>query len=175
MAAGGLPYKIAGVASTSFAEGATTQAIIGAFFEVYNRLGFGFLESVYASALECELAARGHGVVRELNVRVFYKGEQVGHHRLDMVVDDRVVVELKSTALLPPIARRQLHNYLKATTLEVGLLLHFGEKPRVFRSFVPHRSPHGGWTATSAPSVVDLPAPASAVVPEPCAASGPTP
>jgi GxxExxY protein len=78
------------------------------------------------------LAARR--VARELTVRVNYKGETIAHHRLDFVVDDRVVVELKATEVLAPHARAQLFNYLRATNLEVGLLLHFGPKPRVYRS-----------------------------------------
>ena len=74
-----------------------TGSIIGAFYEVYNTLGFGFLEHLYIKALERELLARGHLVERELRVRVMYKGEVLGTQRIDMVVDRRVVVEVKST------------------------------------------------------------------------------
>lgn len=118
----------------NLAEHACTRSIIGAFYEVYNELGFGFLESLYASALERELRARGHDVARELAVRVAYKGLELGTQRLDFVVDHSVVVEVKSTITLPPTARRQLYSYLRATNLTVGLLLHFGPEPRVYRS-----------------------------------------
>jgi GxxExxY protein len=116
-----------------------TRSIIGAFFTVYNRLDYGFLEVHYGSALERELTRLGHVVVREFAARVFYEGEEIGFHRLDMVVDSVVVVELKATPLLPQIARRQLYNYLRATNLEVGLLLHFGPTPRFQKIFVPRR------------------------------------
>jgi GxxExxY protein len=111
-----------------------THSIIGAFYEVYNTLGFGFLELTYAMALERELLGRGHRVAREFPVVVRYKGLELAYHRLDMVVDDRVVVEIKSSMKLAPQANRQLYNYLKATNLEVGLLLHFGpDEARFYR------------------------------------------
>lgn len=113
-----------------------TRSIIAAFYEVYNTLGPGFLENLYATAMERELRERGHTVVRELSVRVMYKGELLGMQRLDMVVDHAVVIEIKSTPELPPIARRQLHAYLRATSFDVGLLLHFSAVPKVYRSSV---------------------------------------
>ena len=113
--------------------GPLTRSIIGAFFEVYNTLGFGFLEHIYVAGLERELRNRGHCVARELSVRVLYKGEELGAQRLDLVVDQTVVVEVKSTAALHPSAPRQLFNYLRATNLEVGLLLHFGPDPKFYR------------------------------------------
>jgi GxxExxY protein len=110
-----------------------TRSVIGAFFEVYNTLGFGFLERLYVAALEKELLARGHGVSREVVVPVSYKGKQLGVHRLDLIVDERIVVEVKSTYELHRSASRQLFSYLKATNLEVGLLLHFGPEARYRR------------------------------------------
>ena len=110
-----------------------TRSVIGAFYEVYNELGFGLLEQLYARALEIELRRRGHRVNREVLVRVRYKGETIGWQRLDMVVDDVLVVETKSTHRLHEAATRQLFNYLRATHLEVGLILHFGPKPRFHR------------------------------------------
>ena len=110
-----------------------TYSVIGAFYAVYNELGFGFLEHIYKRALELELIARGHQVVREVNVRVIYKGEEIGWQRLDFVVDDILVVEVKSTRMLEPNATRQIFNYLKATNLRAGLLLHFGPKANVYR------------------------------------------
>jgi len=103
-----------------------TYSIIGAFFDVYNYLGFGFLENIYKNALERELRARGHRVAREVYVAVMYKGDVIGRQRIDMIVDERVIVEVKSTQILQPIATRQLQSYLHATKLRVGLLLHFG-------------------------------------------------
>jgi GxxExxY protein len=116
----------------------TTGAVLKAFFKVYNELGYGFVEARYATALDRELRDAGRHVAREYATRVFYKGHEVGYHRLDMVVDLAVVVEIKSTPVLLPYARRQLQNYLKATNLEVGLLLHFGPKPKYERFYFPN-------------------------------------
>ena len=110
-----------------------THSVIAAFYEVYNTLGCGFLESLYMTALERELRRRGHEVSRELAVRVVYKGEELGSQRLDMVVDGALVIEAKSTHSLHPSASRQLYNYLRATNLELGLLLHFGPRPQFHR------------------------------------------
>ena len=104
---------------------ALTHSVIGAFFEVYNTLNYGFLESIYAGALARELADRGHTVEREAQVPVSYKGTTIGLQRIDMLVDRSLVLELKSSPNLNKEAARQLLSYLKATRLEVGLLLHF--------------------------------------------------
>ncbi|HVB30712.1 MAG TPA: GxxExxY protein [Gemmatimonadaceae bacterium] len=114
-----------------------TGSVIGAFFEVYNTLGFGFLEHLYVMALERELRARGHRVSREVYVPVSYKGDLLGKQRLDMIVDDAVVVETKSTYELHRAATRQVYNYLRATALEVGLVLHFGPTPKFYRIVGP--------------------------------------
>ncbi len=111
-------------------EGDRVGSIITAFYTVYNYYGSGFAEAVYAGALERELVDHGHEVARELAVDVRYKGHHVAWQRLDMVVDGRVLVEIKAGDKLPPYAERQLRNYLCATTFEVGVLLHFG--PRAF-------------------------------------------
>ncbi len=114
-------------------EEALTHSVIGAFYEVYNTLGFGFLEQVYLAAVERELASRGHHVARQCGVYVTYKGEQVATQRIDMIVDHRLVVEAKAAVRHHPAASRQLYNYLRGTNLEVGLLLHFGPEPAFFR------------------------------------------
>ena len=114
-------------------ERETTHHVIGAFFEVYRTLGFGFLEHVYREALERELVARGRIVQKEVLVPILYKGAVISTQRVDLIVDSAVLVEIKSTEGLPQAARRQLLNYLSATLFEVGLLLHFGPKPRFFR------------------------------------------
>lgn len=110
-----------------------TYSVIGAFFEVYYTLGFGFLEHVYVASLTRELKHRGHDVGREVSVSVLYKGEEVAHQRLDMIVDQKLVVETKATRALHDGAVRQVENYLRATTLELGLLLHFGPQPKFYR------------------------------------------
>ncbi|HUF30164.1 MAG TPA: GxxExxY protein [Gemmatimonadaceae bacterium] len=122
------------MALADLTENDLTGSIIGAFYEVYNTLGFGFLEHLYVKALERELLARGHPVEREVGVKVMYKGEVLGTQRLDMVVDRRVTVEVKSTYDLHRAATRQVYNYLRATNLDIGLLLHFGPEPRVHRT-----------------------------------------
>lgn len=111
-------------------EGPLTHSVIGAFFEVYNILGFGFLEQVYVAALERELLLRGHQVAREVAIRVRYKGDVIAWQRLDMLVDGRLVVETKAGHLLPKESGRQLSNYLRVTDLRIGLLLHFGPEAR---------------------------------------------
>ena len=109
------------------------HSIIGGFYEVYNVLGFGYMEQIYAAALTLELRARGHRVEREVSVPVTYKGESLGCQRLDLLVDRSVIVETKATQVLHASATRQVYNYLCGTGLEVGLLLHFGPDPRFFR------------------------------------------
>ena len=109
------------------------HSVIGGFYEVYNVLGFGYMEQLYAAALTLELRARGHRAEREVSVPVTYKGEIIGCQRLDLLVDRSVVVETKATQALHASATRQVYNYLCGTGLEVGLLLHFGPEPRFFR------------------------------------------
>lgn len=120
-------------------ERRTTKAIIGAFYEVYNTLGYGFLEQVYSLALEQELLERGHTVSREVTIPISYKGRQITTHRLDMIVDEKVVVENKSTVVLPPFTKRQTLNYLRASGIEVGLILHFGPQARFLRVVHSHQ------------------------------------
>ena len=121
------------MARVELIEERLSESVIGAFFDVYNNLGYGFLEHIYCMALERELVARGHRASREYCVRVLYKGDEIGMQRLDLVVDERLVVEVKSTRELHKSAARQVYNYLHATNLEVGLLLHFGPQPKFFR------------------------------------------
>lgn len=116
-----------------------TRSILGAFFEVYTGLGDGYLEHLYVTAMEIELTDRGLRVARELGVRVYYKGHEIGFQRLDMVVEDLVVIEAKSAVELHKNATRQLFNYLRAPNLEVGLLLHFGREPHFYRVVCENR------------------------------------
>jgi GxxExxY protein len=119
-------------------EEALTRSVIGCFFDVYNTLKFGLLESLYSRALELELVRRGHQVAREFGVRVSYKGTDLGVQRLDLVVDEKLVVEIKSTQELHKAAVRQVYNYLRASNLELGLLLHFGLEPKFYRVYAPN-------------------------------------
>ncbi|MBU1660313.1 MAG: GxxExxY protein [Chloroflexi bacterium] len=106
-----------------------TEEIIGAFFAVYNALGYGFLEKVYANALKLELERRGLKVNQEFPIVVRYLGQVVGEYYADLLVNDLVIVEIKATKTLLQEHEAQLLNYLKATPYEVGLLLNFGPKP----------------------------------------------
>lgn len=115
-----------------------TESIIRAFYQVYNQLGPGLLESVYTAALEKELKLRGHKVSREIRIRMFYKGEEIARQRIDMLVDERVIVEVKAFDSLAPSARPQLDSYLRGSWLEVGLLLHFGPRPKFYRHYSPN-------------------------------------
>ena len=119
-----------------------SYSVIGAFFEVYYTLGFGFLEHVYVASLTRELKHRGHDVRREVSVPVLYKGEEVARQRLDMIVDHKLVVETKSTRALHEGAVRQVENYLRATTIELGLLLHFGPQPKFYRVIASNYQTH---------------------------------
>lgn len=110
-----------------------SKSIIAAFYAVYDELGFGFMEHIHSAAMERELTSRGHSVKREELVPVYFKGEVLSHQRIDMVVDGTVVIEIKSSALMPPKSLRQLHNYLYATDYELGFLFHFGTEPKFHR------------------------------------------
>jgi len=117
-----------------------TGQIIGAFYECYNILRFGYLESVYRRALAIELRLRGHQCMEEGLVEVEYKGIAVGAYRYDLLVDDRVIVEVKAGDTLGPTDKAQLLNYLRATKVEVGLLMHFGPEPNFHRFVHQHES-----------------------------------
>jgi GxxExxY protein len=106
-----------------------TEKVIRSSCKVYNRLGYGFLEKVYANALLVELKKAGINAVAQSPIRVSYEGEVVGEYFADILVDDKVIVEIKAAKHLAPEHEAQLLNYLKATALEVGLLLNFGTEP----------------------------------------------
>ena len=117
-----------------------TEEIIGAFYEVYNELGFGYLEKVYQNALYFELIDRGLRVEAKHQVKVFYKGKLVGDYFPDLIVNDLVILELKAVAYILEEHELQLYNYLRSTPCEVGLLLNFGSKPDFSRkAFSNHR------------------------------------
>ena len=125
--------------ATPLLEEHLSSATIGAFYEVHRRLGFGYREYIYALALERELTAHGHRVDREVGVMVYYRGEPLTRQVLDMIVGQRVVVEIKATEHLHPNSTLQLFSYLSATNLEVGLVLHFGRQPNFHRVICENR------------------------------------
>lgn len=110
-----------------------TDQIINAFFNVYNELEFGFLEKVYENALRIELEARGFTVRTQCPIPVYYRGVAVGKYFSDLIVDEQIILEIKSSAGITSAHTAQLVNYLKATGIEVGLVLNFGPKPTVAR------------------------------------------
>jgi len=119
--------------NTDLIERELVQSIAGAFFSVYNYFDFGLVEPIYCGALELELRDRGHQVAREVSVGVSYRGRHVAWQRLDLLVDRKVIVEVKATEILPKYAKRQLVSYLRATPFQVGLLMHFGPQPKFYR------------------------------------------
>ena len=110
-----------------------TQVIIQVFYEVYNELGHGFLESVYQEAMLMALRQKGMTVEAERPLPVWFRGGKIGDFLPDLVVGNAVVAELKAARALEPIHEAQLLNYLRASELEVGLLLNFGPSPKVKR------------------------------------------
>jgi GxxExxY protein len=110
-----------------------TELIIGAFYKVYNTLGYGFLEKVYGNALAIELHKLRLDVGQEARIAVYYDGEVIGEYLADLLVAGAVIVELKAVRGLLEEHEAQLLNYLKATPYEVGLLLNFGPEPQIKR------------------------------------------
>jgi GxxExxY protein len=110
-----------------------TRVAIGAFYEVYNELGYGFLEAVYRRALAVRLRELGLGVRQEVLFELAYHGVDIGQYRADLIVADAVIVEVKSVERLAPVHHAQLVNYLRAADVSIGLLLNFGPSPEVRR------------------------------------------
>ncbi len=105
-----------------------TKSIINVYYDVYNELGYGFLEKVYQNSMYLELKNRGFKVEAQKNIKVYYKKTEVGEYFTDLLVNDLVIVELKASEVLVYQNELQLLNYLKATDKEIGLLLNFGKK-----------------------------------------------
>ena len=116
-----------------------TERIIQGFFSVYNTLGCGFLEKVYENALAIELKDRGLKVRPQAPITVIYKNQTVGHYQADLLVEECIIVELKAVEALRDEHFAQLLNYLRATEIEIGLLLNFGPKPEVKRKLFIHK------------------------------------
>ncbi len=105
-----------------------TEIIIAAFYRVYNTLGFGFLEKVYENSLCNELQKSNLSVIKQFPINVYYENQVVGEYFADLLIDKKIIVEIKTAKTLCQENEYQLINYLKATGIEVGLLLNFGEK-----------------------------------------------
>lgn len=103
-----------------------TEKLIGIFYSVYNELGHGFLESVYEQAFSVELAERGIFFQRQIAVPVWFHGQKIGDFRADLLIDEKVIIELKTGRDVDPAWEKQLLNYLRATQIEVGMLFNFG-------------------------------------------------
>lgn len=110
-----------------------TKSIIGLYYDVYNELGYGFVEKVYHNAMLIELKKRGFEIDNQKKLNVLYKNEIVGEYIPDIIVNNKVILEIKTVEYLLDIHENQLLNYLKATDCEVGILLNFGKDPQFIR------------------------------------------
>ncbi|MVM41534.1 GxxExxY protein [Spirosoma sp. HMF3257] len=129
--------------NTSYQHSDLTHLILKAFFNVYNTLGYGFLEKVYENAMHLEINKLGLSCIAQQPIDVYYDKEKVGLYYADLVVNDCIIVELKAATGLAPEHEAQLTNYLKATDIEVGLLLNFGREPQYKRkAFANNRKNH---------------------------------
>jgi GxxExxY protein len=126
---------------TEMKHAALTDQIIAAFYQVYNTLGWGFLEKVYHAALLHELRKRGLTAEANAKFDVYYDGVQVGEYFTDILVEGLVILELKAVERLADTHETQLVNYLKASGIEVGLALNFGPKPQLRRKVFDHTRP----------------------------------
>lgn len=112
---------------------ALTEKLIGTFYTLYNELGHGFLESIYQRGYAFLLSDDGISFVEQAPVRVMHRGRDLGEFKIDLLVQDIVLVELKAVKSIDPSHEKQVFNYLKATNIEVGLLFNFGPRPQVKR------------------------------------------
>ena len=117
----------------SFKHPELTRKVIGGFYEVYNELGHGFLESVYCKSLQIALMSLGISSLLKIDVPVTFRGKNVGTFEADMLVENCLFVEVKAVRALDKAHEAQLLNYLRATHIEVGLLLNFGVEPQFKR------------------------------------------
>jgi len=112
-----------------------TNKVISAFYNVYNELGFGFLESVYQNALFFELKNNQLNIEAQKTIKVYYQNKLVGNYKADLIVNDIIILELKAVDYLVEEHEFQLINYLKATNIEIELLLNFEKKPEIKEKF----------------------------------------
>jgi len=119
--------------TSEFLHQELSSAIIKCFYKVYNTLGYGFLEKVYENALRFELRSCGLKVEPQMPITVYYEGQVVGVYFADLVVEQKIILELKAAEAICEEHELQLINYLKATEFELGLLLNFGKRPEIRR------------------------------------------
>ena len=110
-----------------------TDKIIRVFYDVYNELGHGFLESVYETSMVIALREKGIAVERQVEIPVWFRGQQIGVFFADLLVENSVIVELKAVRSIDPSHEAQILHYLRATEIEIGLLLNFGVRPEIKR------------------------------------------
>jgi GxxExxY protein len=113
-----------------------TEKIIACAYTVYSKLGFGFLERVYENSLMIEVRKAGPHAEQQCPVKIYYEGEIVGDYVADIIVENKIILELKAIDKILDIHEIQLKNYLKATGIEVGLLINFGKSVEIKRKFV---------------------------------------
>jgi len=128
------------MSQTGLLHAETTEAIIKSFYHVYNTLGHGFLEKVYENSMRVSLSKLGYTVKQQFPIGVVFEEENVGEYFADLLVDNKVVVELKVSQAISPNHESQLLNYLKATGHQVGLLLNFGPKAEFRRKVFTNKS-----------------------------------
>ena len=114
-------------------NGKITDDILKVYYDIYNQLGYGFLEKIYQNAMYFELKNMGYKVEAQTPIKVYLKGQLIGEYYSDLLIEDKVIIELKAYEVLMNVHIAQLINYLKATEIEVGLLLNFGEEPEFKR------------------------------------------
>jgi len=124
----------------NFKHSDITELIIKSFYDVYNVLGHGFLEKVYENALYISLINSGLSVEKQRSISVYYQDEKIGQYYADLIVNEKVIVELKAAKNICEEHENQLINYLKATEIEVGLLLNFGKEPEFKRKVFTNKS-----------------------------------
>lgn len=129
-------YKMLGKGSLAMLHKSVTSIVINAYYEVYNTLGYGFLEKVYENALAHELRERGLLVRQQEPIKVYYGGLLVGEYFADLLVADCIIVELKAVEQISPEHTAQLLNYLKATKIEIGFVFNFGPKAEFARKIL---------------------------------------
>jgi len=140
-------------ASSSLLYADVTEQIIKSYYHVYNTLGYGFLEKVYENALAATVRKRGFDVVQQMPVKVFFEGVLVGEYLADLVVNGCVIIDVKAADDIHAAHEAQIVNYLKATPIEVGLLLNFGQEAQFRRRLLTNdRKPSLPSALPSAPS-----------------------
>ena len=124
------------------------KVVIGCFYTVYNTLGYGFLEKVYENALVIELRQKGLKVQQQFPIEVFYKGNNVGKYFADLLIEDKIILELKAAEIISQAHLVQLQNYLKASQIELGFVFNFGPQPkferRIFQNIMPQVAQKSG-------------------------------